>query len=335
LRRPAPAAPADDAPAYAPTRPVATTTAAQALFDDSYPDSNPSTMPVPISERLRSAGRQTWNFLKSPYFLKNFGVLLAFFLLLFLLINVVLNFYTHHGESLQVQDYRGMSFEEARRKARSRSFRLVVSDSVFRIDRAPNIVLEQDPKPFSRVKENRRIYLTISSSTAPKVLLPELEGAYNYDAYRRKLLRLGLQPTITERRFDSKLEANTILYFYYEGEKITEAELRRGVKAPKGSELQFVVTERLTDQALAPNLICLRYEEAAFLITSHDFVIGETFGAVADRNNAYVFLQEPEPGTMMRKGEQISVHLSQTKPTDCPTSPEPVDTTGELEEEFE
>ena len=167
------------------------------------------------------------------------------------------------------------------------------------------------------MKENRRIYLTITSHTAPKVLLPNLDGAYNYETYRRKLIRLGLKTSIIERQYDNKLEENTILYFFHDGQKITESDLRRGIKTPKGSELQFVVTERLTSQVEVPDLLCKRYEAAAFLLSASNLVVGDVFGEVANRDSAFVYLQEPEAGQMIRMGEQVSIWLSNQKPRSC------------------
>lgn len=271
----------------------------------------------PVFRWIKNVFAGIWDFIKSPFFLKNFAALLGFLLLVFLLLNFLLNRYTHHGESLQVHDYIGLKVDEAIEKARSRSFKIVISDSVFLVDREPNVVLEQTPAPFSRVKENRRIYLTVTSSTAPKVLLPTLEGSYNYNSYRRKLLRLGLKATIRDRQFNNKLEENTILYFYYDGRRITEENLRQGVKVPKGSTLEFVVTERLTEEVAVPDLTCMRFEEASWVITNYELVVGEIIGDVVDRNNAYVYRQEPAPGQMLEKGSAVNIYLSTARPTNC------------------
>jgi D-alanine-D-alanine ligase len=276
-----------------------------------------------IWDHLKHFFRNIWEFISSPFFLKNLGVLIGLGVLLLLLTNWILKFYTHHGESLEVHNYIGMQLKDAEKTARSRSFKIVISDSIFRVDQPPNTVLEQYPAPFSRVKEDRRIYLTVTSSTAPQVPLPLLEGAYNYETYRRKLQRLGIESAIRERQFDSKLEENTILHLYHDGRKITEDDLRRGVKVPKGSTVEFVVTERLTDQVPAPDLICKRYEEASFLITATNLVIGEVYGDLENRDQAFIYQQDPEPGVMMRMGEQINIYLSSRRPRDCPEAETP------------
>jgi UDP-N-acetylmuramate--alanine ligase len=286
-----------------------------------------------VSEWMKNIFESIWAFLKSPFFLKNLAALLGFLLLLFLLLNFLLNRFTHHGESLQVHNYVGMKIDEAIDKARSRSFKIVVSDSVFLVDREPNVVLEQTPPPFSRVKENRRIYVTVTSSTAPKVLLPPLEGSYNYNAYRRKLLRLGLKPTIRNRQFNNKLEENTILYFYHDGERITEERLRQGVKVPKGSTLDFVVTERLAEEVAAPDLICMRFEEASWVITNYELVVGEIIGSVTNRDNAFVYRQEPAPGQMLQKGSQVNVYLTASRPSNCGSSNDDEAIREDLQEE--
>ncbi len=262
---------------------------------------------------------EVWLFLSSPIFLRNFVLWLGFVLGLIFLINLGLRFYTRHNESVQVGNYIGMSVEEAMRRARDRSFRVVVTDSVYVVDRPPNTVLDQDPKPLSRVKQRRRIYLTVTRSTPDMVTLPELIGSYNYNQYTRKLSQLNVRFTIKERKFDAKLEENTILYLYYNGRQIADADLRDGVRVPMGSTLEFVVTERSTGFVEIPDLVCKTYQEAQFIISSNNLVIGNIFGEVSDLNSAYVYKQEPEyvPGQNIRMGEQINLYMVQERPAGC------------------
>ena len=265
------------------------------------------------------------SFFRSMVFVRNCLAILAFMALLLFLLTSGLKWYTKHGQSQEVQNYEGMLFKDAFRMARRNNFRLVVNDSVFMIDREPNIIIDQTPKPKDEVKENRRIYVTVTSITAPLVPLPSLVGNYDYDQYTRKLQRLGLKFKIRERKFNRRLEENTILHFYFEEEQITDKKLRRGVKVPKGSLLEFVVSERNTGQVEVPNLVCKSLQAAQFMLNSMDLVPGDLYGPT--EGEAYIYKQEPPymPGAMIRVGTTIHLYLQETPPIDCPEEVAPGD----------
>lgn len=112
--------------------------------------------------------------------------------------------------------------------------------------------------------------------------------------------------------------------------------IRRGVKVPKGATLEFVITERITNEVAIPNLVCKRYDAADFLISTSNLVVGQVFGDVADRSNAYVYKQDPPyvSGKMIRKGESINLYLSSSLPRACKGGETPA-TEDELEEDNE
>jgi D-alanine-D-alanine ligase-like ATP-grasp enzyme len=260
------------------------------------------------------------SFLTSAIFLRNLLALLIFGFTSVSLIQLSLNIYTRHNESLQVHDYVGMPVEEAISRAGTRNFVMVISDSIFMVDQAPGIVLDQTPKALSRVKEQRRIYLTVSKSTPDLVTLPELVGSYNFDQYARKLAWLNVRAKVRERQFDAKQEENTILHFYLDGQKYTEEDVRQGLKVPMGAELEFVVTERLTGMVAIPNLVCKTYEEAMFILTNFNLNIGEVFGAEgAIPDTLFIWKQDPpfEPELTLPPGRQINIYLTKDKPVSC------------------
>ena len=271
--------------------------------------------------RLKRAWQEFYLFISSMFFLKNFGAMLGTIVLLLVLIFWWLKCYTHHGESLQVHDYTGMTLEEAIEKARSRSFRIQVNDSTWQEGKPANIVLEQSPEPYSRVKENRTIYLKVTKKIPETVLLPTLVGNYDDNQYSKKLKRKGIKTVVKERVWDNKQAPGTILYFYYNDEKITENEVSEGLRIPKSTTLEFVITERGIDRVNLPNLVCRRFSEAEFLVTGQGLTLGEIQedATVSDRANAYVISQTPayQPGQTLRVGEQISVVLTQYPPVGC------------------
>jgi len=262
-------------------------------------------------------GKSIWAFLSAPIFLRNLAVMTGFFVLFFFLLKGCLNLYTNHGKSLEVHDYRGMTLNEAKQKARQRSFSVVVLDSVFLLNRSPNEVIDQTPRPFSQVKENRNIYLTITRSVPPEVPLPSLIGSDEFEQYRRKLERLNIDLVVRDKQYDRKLEENTILYLYYDGEQIAPQDLESGVKVPKGSTVGAVISVRNTGQAQVPNLVCQRFSEASFNISSRQLVVGRVEGASGNPDDYYIWKQEPEAGSMLSIGQPVNLYLQAAQPDGC------------------
>lgn len=297
------------------------TTPATNPISPSYPleESVETSVPMAVKSRSKSFFMESWQFLKSSIFLRNFAALLIAIVVLFWLMQVWLRVYTNHKQTLQVDDYTGMRVEDAIRKAKKNSFSVILMDSFYLVDQPARVVMEQDPKPFSRVKENRTIYLIITKKTPDEVILPELTGNYDYIQYSRQLERRNVRTRIRERQFSSKLAENTILHLYYNDQKITEEDLQRGVKVPMGSVVEFVVTQRRTGMVNIPSLVCKKYDEAAFLVAGMNLKVGQIYGEVVDRNNAYIYRQEPafREGVNIPMGSVVNLYLSDSRPGGC------------------
>ncbi len=228
--------------------------------------------------------------------------------------------YTQHGESVQVPNFVGMGFREASHKARLRGFQIVVNDSIYVPEKPPGVVLMQNPKPQSRVKEGRTLYFTVTKRNPDIVRLPNLVGNDDYDLYSRKCQRLGLKPRVIARIANPKLTPNTIIDVLYRGDTITQA-IRYGFEVEMGSEIDFVVSEQVAVVVEIPNCLCLTYDAARFLITSSNLNVGAVIkdATVVDEMSAYVWRQSPpyDPNGILRIGEQIDLYLTQELPAGC------------------
>jgi beta-lactam-binding protein with PASTA domain/D-alanine-D-alanine ligase-like ATP-grasp enzyme len=261
-----------------------------------------------------------WNFVSSAIFLKNLAAAVLFIFIFINILSIGLKLYTHHGQAEEVQDYQGMTAREAKRKARANSFTTLVNDSSYIVGKAPGIILDQVPKPGSKIKKNRYIYLTVTSSTPPQVPLPSLVGGNDdFDQYRKKLERLGINARIKDREFNAELADNTILYLVFNGRRIEPGALKRGVKIPKGSSLDVVVSIRNTGTVDIPDLLCMTYEEAIFLLQSSQLTVGSVFAPGEPSPGLYVYKQSPgfNPALKLSVGEGISLYLSEEKPANC------------------
>lgn len=87
---------------------------------------------------------------------------------------IFLNVVTQHNRELIVPDFTNMTVSEAEALAADAGMRVEVTDSVFAKRIRKGAVRDQNPAPGSKVKEGRRISLTINALNAKKVTMPNL-----------------------------------------------------------------------------------------------------------------------------------------------------------------
>ncbi len=270
-------------------------------------------------ENLKAFAKEVWLFLSSGIFLKNFAMMIGLLVGIALFSNWFLGCYTNHGESVQVDDFTGMELSDAKRQGRDKDFQFEVLDSVWKEGKPSGIILSQTPKPLSRVKEGRKIYLTITGEPE-SYRLPDIKlSAYEFDRYSKKLAMNGVKSRVKERVYDRKQAEGSILYFYHDGKKVTENEVKSGYYVMPGDVLEFVVTEQRSNELQVPDIVCMNYSAAEFLVSSSNLIIGTVNeeGAISSQSSAYVSRQDPAAGQPMQMGGQITVWLSQSLPPGC------------------
>ena len=85
-----------------------------------------------------------------------------------------LDSYTHHGEACAVPDICGMQLDEAKEVLRKNRLDLEIVEYKYKKGAAENEVIEQRPVAHSKVKEGRKIMLTMNSTVKPVVSLPSI-----------------------------------------------------------------------------------------------------------------------------------------------------------------
>ncbi len=272
----------------------------------------------PVKRFFERIWGYTWEYISSPFFLKNLIGLIAAIILLFSLTGLLLRWYTQHGKSYEVHNYQDMKLEDATKLAGSRGFRVEV-DTGFNLGKARGVVLQQTPLAGSQVKKNRTIYLVINGKEAPLVKIPSLAVVDNYATYCADALSREVDCKVRAEEYNGKLAKGTIERVYLNGNDITRR-LRNGeMRVPKGSTLEMVITTRSSQTVPLPNLVCLTYREAQFSLSGNNLEVGRVFGNPADMENAYVVRQEPAfaPGKSVSMGIQVDLYLSDSPPTDC------------------
>ncbi len=278
-----------------------------------------------MKEKIKNAGKTVWRetkyFFSSGYVWKHFISMLVLIVALVFLALLWMNWYTNHGKSLEVDDYTNLRIADAVRLAERKSFQTKIIDSIFVVGKRSGIVLEQNPKPFSKVKKNRTIYLTVTKENPDMVTLPGLVGNYNYGHYSKKLKLLHVFSKIKKKVVDFRQEENTILYFYYNGKKITETSLKKGVKVPMGAVLEFVVTEKGQNKVEVPNLVCHTLEEAQYILEVADLKVGKIHKSddITHTSKAYIWRQKPDylQGKLIKQGTKVELFLRKSRPDGC------------------
>lgn len=259
-----------------------------------------------------------------------YNVLIAIGIIVVLLIIVQsgLKNYTRHGESITVNDLRGMTFDQVKSVLSDNNLEWEIMDSVFDMNKPPLSIVDQNPKPGSKVKQGRTIYLTINATSAPSTEIPDLIGRSSYKYAKMQLESYGLKVGEPVYRPDPHL--NAVIGMEANGKPVT-----RKTKLTKGTVVTLILGDGLGNSRIpVPYLIGLRYDEAEFKLKGYSLNVGAAVvdDGVTDTSGAVVYKQVPAYGEgSIRIGEPIDLFLSRELPGDIIVQPElydAVDTAG-------
>ncbi len=233
-----------------------------------------------------------------------------------------LRWYTHHGQALELPNYRDVSVERAIVDARKKSFQIVVTDSVFMVGKEGGIVLEQNPRPGSMVKSRRKVYITVSKHTADQIPLRRLPTLYgmNYERKQRELKQgFEINTRIVGRAYDPGAPDH-ILEVLYKGETIVSSSVRKDdVLIDRGSTLEVVLSKSTGAAISMPDLVCKSYTEALFMLRALNLVLGDEVADadVSQLSNSYVRSQDPPVDSHLYTGDTVNIYLSAVPGLHC------------------
>lgn len=225
-------------------------------------------------------------------------VLIAFF---------SLSFYTNHGSGIPVPKLKGLNVDNAIKMLEDQGFDYRI-DSVFKVDAAPGSIIEQDPDPGTNVKENRIIYLTMVSTQAPDILLPNVEQTLFISA-SRVLKNYGLK---FDTSYRADIARDMVLEVRFAGQII-----KPGTKIPKGSTVNLVLGDGAgASEVPIPDLINQDLDAARFVLSSSGgLALGEIIyqGTITDSSNVIVVSQSPMPNDSAKVsiGTKINITVAQ------------------------
>ncbi len=256
-------------------------------------------------------------------FLKHLLLIALFVALVLFLVFTWLGFYTNHGQELELPEYIDQHIDEAAKDAEDRSFKIIVNDSIHIVGQPGGLIKEQNPKGGSKVKENRKIYVTVTKYNADKIKvgdLPELYGR-EFNRKQKELAYKSINAVIKSRRYDPG-EPDHILEVWYKGQQIIgRSTNRKNVEINIGDTLEFVLSSDGGAEITVPDITCMTLSEARFLLESNKIQLGKIIqnGDINDPEEAYIMSQSPSPGITQKitMGDAINVTISESKPTGC------------------
>ncbi len=246
------------------------------------------------------------DFFSSKVFLINLLLALVFVGAVLGITYSYLDHYTHHGESISVPDLRGLKKDRLDSFVKDKHLHYAIVDSIFELDKPPGTIVDQDPAPDSKVKEDRTIYLTVNASLPPKIKMPDLIDV-SYRQAEAILQTFGLK--VGTLIYKPDLAKNAVLGQRYKGSEISS-----GTEIPQGSVVDLVLGDGLGNTKVpVPNLIGLSKGEAMFVLKGSSLNIGTVFfdPGVKDSTNAKVYKQVPETSdsAAISQGEAVDLYL--------------------------
>ena len=245
---------------------------------------------------------------------KTFFIHLSLFIVLVVGILIMtyywLGAYTNHGETIVVPDLKGKPWKSLEQGLTLKHLKMQIADSsIYIVDQPGGQVIEQDPPPGSRVKENRSIYLTVSKFVPPQVKMPNVIDVSDRQA-EAILMSYGLKTG--QRKYQPDLAKNAVLEISTNGRV-----LHPGDEVPKGTIIDMLLGDGFGNtQVKVPMLINLTIDEAIFVLTGSKLATGSiTYDDdVKDPSSAIVYRQWPVAGdsTSLKQGEPVDIYLKRT-----------------------
>lgn len=223
---------------------------------------------------------------------------------------VALNVFTKHNQELSVPDLANMTVEEARLVAEEAGMRIDVTDSAFVKRMKRGAVYRQNPVPGSKVKQGRRISLTINAVNPRQITMPDLIGFSTRQA-KAELLSRGL--VLGKLIYVQDMATNNVLRQLH-----GDIEIEPGAMVESEAVIDLVVGLNSRDNVtFVPYLAGLRNLSAVEAVHDHSLNVGrlrfdETVKDYEDSLNAVVFRQVPEASDSIsvRMGESVDIYLT-------------------------
>jgi len=203
-----------------------------------------------------------------------------------IIIFMLLKLYGRTGREYELNDVRGMTLAEAE-ASNDINLVFVINDSIYTEGDEGGHIISQDPKPGSRVKKNRKIFVSISAYTPKDALMPDLTDVTVKQAVSQ-LSSMGLN--VGRLKFVQSQFPKTVLEATCRGRV-----LKPGTTVKGGQVIDLTVgLDPERPYAVVPFVLGKSPEKAHRDIKMGAFNVGaEHFEHVEDRSHAVVVKQVP------------------------------------------
>lgn len=145
-----------------------------------------------------------------------------------------LSYTTNHGEFETVPDLKGKSLSVAKIELDENNLMIEIQDSAnYNPDYPKFSVIDQSPQSGAKVKEDRKIYITVNPSGYRKITVPDLKER-TFRQAKPTLEALGFK--VGKITYIDNIAKDLVLNVQYKGEDI-----KAGVKLPKTTAIDLVL----------------------------------------------------------------------------------------------
>jgi len=251
-----------------------------------------------------------FKFIRTRVFVKHF-LLAAISAVLVLWIGFKLfGVYTQHGTTYPVPDFMGQSVFNLDEFVKDKKVRYQIIDSIYDPKQKPGVILRQDPEKETQVKEDRVVYLYVTSVLPPQIEMPKL-----VDRSLRQAIAMiesyGLQAEAPV--FVADPCKNCVLKQLYKGQEIAP-----GTKLKKGSKITLVVGKGTTSETVTlPDCVGLTFCDAKNKLLAAALQVGSIIidKPIGDTCEAFVYRQTPMAGKdrEVGSGARVDLYISDDK----------------------
>ncbi len=242
-----------------------------------------------------------FSFLRSKVFFRHTMIAVVVTIVIMWLILRMLNIYTRHGQAIVVPNFIGVSLAKIDDFASDNDLEAAIVDSVYEMSLPKGTVAMQDPLPGTKVKKNRKIYLTVVALKPEQVAMPNLvdltlrQATSMLETYGLKIGNLTYVPDIAN---------NAVLKQKYKG-----IDIKEGFLIEKGTKIDLVLGKgNDKENSKVPDLIGKKQLQVMDMLNDASLNIGnEIFLDGNDTTRARVFKQKPDANSSIQFGGTVDV----------------------------